>query len=119
MIDYDLRRYSSSQVTDFREAPPVLEKSPVMQVYGASKMSITSGEPTSNIDKRALREWLRGLRRGIFGAAPHHCSMASRGNAIFFAVKKRRWPILLRNVTRNLLPPLTPATVLALLGRAL
>ncbi|EBX0466444.1 DUF977 family protein [Salmonella enterica subsp. enterica] len=51
VIDYDLRRYSSSQVTGFL-ALPVLEKSPVMQVYGASKMSITM----SNIDKRALRE---------------------------------------------------------------
>ncbi|EDX5450037.1 DUF977 family protein, partial [Salmonella enterica subsp. enterica serovar Reading] len=39
VIDYDLRRYSSSQVTGF-SALPVLEKSPVMQVYGASKMSI-------------------------------------------------------------------------------
>lgn len=44
VIDYDLRRYSSSQVTGF-SALPVLEKSPVMQVYGASKMSINKGEP--------------------------------------------------------------------------
>ncbi|EBE2201752.1 TPA: DUF977 family protein, partial [Salmonella enterica] len=42
VIDYDLRRYSSSQVTGF-SALPVLEKSPVMQVYGASKMSINKG----------------------------------------------------------------------------
>ncbi|KMJ39106.1 DNA-binding protein [Salmonella enterica subsp. enterica serovar Typhimurium] len=66
VIDYDLRRYSSSQVTGFSALPvlekspvmlrrysssqvtgfsalPVLEKSPVMQVYGASKMSINKG----------------------------------------------------------------------------
>ncbi|EDA8690401.1 DUF977 family protein [Salmonella enterica] len=42
VIDYDLRRYSSSQVTGF-SALPALEKSPVMQVYGASKMSINKG----------------------------------------------------------------------------
>ncbi|WP_337240714.1 DUF977 family protein, partial [Salmonella enterica] len=38
----DLRRYSSSQVTGF-SALPVLVNSPVMQDYGASKMSINKG----------------------------------------------------------------------------
>ncbi len=61
VIDYDLRRYSSSQVTDFQRC----------RCWRKARYGLWSiqnehqqGEPTSNIDKRALREWLRGLRRG-------------------------------------------------------
>ncbi|EDQ8692350.1 DUF977 family protein, partial [Salmonella enterica] len=40
--DYDLKRYSCNKTTGF-SALPALEKSQVMQVYGASKMSINKG----------------------------------------------------------------------------
>ncbi|EJK2390465.1 DUF977 family protein, partial [Salmonella enterica] len=42
VIDYDLKRYSCNKTTGF-SALPALEKSQVMQVYGASKMSINKG----------------------------------------------------------------------------
>ncbi len=50
-------------------------------------------------------KWLKGLRRGI-GAhlitVQWHAAFSLCGEEV------TRWPILLRNVTRNLLPPLTP-----------